>query len=113
MDTNTHIISQSTHETRFVFQDFEYTSNHEGIDVMCDAIFCNSTDYSRQCLQSCNPTARRSFHVAGPAVSGARDSSVSSADVYVSPSTVQEVKDIDATASTDVVSENTTFDGWK
>ncbi|XP_053399313.1 deleted in malignant brain tumors 1 protein-like [Mercenaria mercenaria] len=55
MDSNTHIISQSSHETRFVFEDFEYTSNHEGLYVFCDAIFCRSSDYSRQCMQTCNP----------------------------------------------------------
>lgn len=63
VDTNTHIISQSAHETRFVFQDFEYTSNHEGIYVFCDAVFCSSHDYSRQCQQTCNPIIRRNVHV--------------------------------------------------
>ena len=55
VDANTHIISQSTHETRFVFQDFEYASNHEGLDIHCDATFCATSDYSQQCLQTCNP----------------------------------------------------------
>lgn len=55
MDVNTHIISQSAHETRYVFEDFEYTSNHEGIYVYCDTVFCRSSDYSRQCMQTCNP----------------------------------------------------------
>ena len=55
VDANTHIISQSTHETRFVFQDFEYASNHEGLDIHCDATFCATADYSQQCLQTCNP----------------------------------------------------------
>ena len=55
VDVNTHIISQSTHETRFVFQDFEYASNHEGLDIYCDATFCATSDYSQQCMQTCNP----------------------------------------------------------
>ncbi|KAH3842061.1 hypothetical protein DPMN_115549 [Dreissena polymorpha] len=63
VDTNTHLISQSTHETRFVFQDFEYTSNHQGIHVMCDATFCSTFDYSRQCTQTCNPIIRRNVNV--------------------------------------------------
>ncbi|XP_052794511.1 deleted in malignant brain tumors 1 protein-like isoform X2 [Mya arenaria] len=63
MDSNTHLISQSAHETRFVFKDFEYTSSHEGIDVECDTTFCSSHDYSRQCTQTCNPVIRRSGHV--------------------------------------------------
>ncbi|XP_052791896.1 deleted in malignant brain tumors 1 protein-like [Mya arenaria] len=63
MDSNTHLISQSAHETRFVFKDFEYTSSHEGIDVECDTTFCSSHDYSRQCTQTCNPVIRRSGHL--------------------------------------------------
>ncbi|KAH3842038.1 hypothetical protein DPMN_115526 [Dreissena polymorpha] len=63
VDTNTHLISQSTHETRFVFQNFEYMSNHQGIHVMCDATFCSTSDYSRQCTQTCNPTIRRNVDV--------------------------------------------------
>ncbi|XP_053383676.1 oncoprotein-induced transcript 3 protein-like [Mercenaria mercenaria] len=54
VNTNTHIISQSTHATRFVFESFEYSNSHEGIYVFCDAIFCNS-DRSAQCRQTCNP----------------------------------------------------------
>ncbi|XP_052794516.1 uncharacterized protein LOC128227747 [Mya arenaria] len=49
MDSNTHLISQSAHETRFVFKDFDYTNSHEGIDVTCDATFCSASDVSRQC----------------------------------------------------------------
>ncbi|XP_052276800.1 deleted in malignant brain tumors 1 protein-like [Dreissena polymorpha] len=63
VDANTHLISQSTHETRFVFKDFEYTSDHQGIHVMCDATFCSTSDYSRQCTQTCNPTIRRNVNV--------------------------------------------------
>ncbi|KAL4221647.1 Scavenger receptor Cys-rich [Mactra antiquata] len=59
VDSNTHIISQSSHETRFVFQDFEYTHNQQGIHVFCDAKFCAANDYSRDCMQACNPIIRR------------------------------------------------------
>ncbi|XP_053385235.1 uncharacterized protein LOC128550354 [Mercenaria mercenaria] len=55
VNTNTHIISQSTHETRFVFDSFEYSNSHEEIYVFCDALFCNSSDWSAQCRQTCNP----------------------------------------------------------
>ncbi|XP_053389049.1 deleted in malignant brain tumors 1 protein-like [Mercenaria mercenaria] len=54
VDGNTHIISQSTHETRFVFQDFEYLTNDEGLDIYCNATFCDSKDYSYGCVQTCN-----------------------------------------------------------
>ncbi|XP_060607118.1 CUB and zona pellucida-like domain-containing protein 1 [Ruditapes philippinarum] len=63
VDTNTHIISQSSHETKFVFDNFEYTSNHEGIYMFCDTIFCNTHDYSAKCRQSCNPVIRRKISV--------------------------------------------------
>ncbi|XP_053387839.1 uncharacterized protein LOC123542581 [Mercenaria mercenaria] len=54
VDSNTHIISQSTHETRFVFQDFEYLTNDEGLDIYCNATFCDSKDYSSGCVQACH-----------------------------------------------------------
>ncbi|KAK3590907.1 hypothetical protein CHS0354_020885 [Potamilus streckersoni] len=59
-DANTHYISQSTHETKFMFRDFEYTSNSEGLYLYCDATFCETSDYSNQCQQSCNPIGKRS-----------------------------------------------------
>ncbi|KAK3599691.1 hypothetical protein CHS0354_037162 [Potamilus streckersoni] len=58
-DVNTHYISQSTHETKFIFRDFEYTSNHEGLYLYCDATFCETSDYSNECQQSCNPRGKR------------------------------------------------------
>ncbi|XP_053376834.1 neurogenic locus notch homolog protein 1-like [Mercenaria mercenaria] len=55
VDSNTHIISQSTHETRFVFQDFEYSTNREGLNIYCNATFCETKDFSPGCAQSCIP----------------------------------------------------------
>ncbi|KAJ8311383.1 LOW QUALITY PROTEIN: hypothetical protein KUTeg_010738 [Tegillarca granosa] len=37
MDPNTHIISQSTHETRFKFQDFEYSTDHDNLYIYYSA----------------------------------------------------------------------------
>ncbi|KAH3837194.1 hypothetical protein DPMN_110574 [Dreissena polymorpha] len=54
VDGNTHIMSQSTHETTFMFQDFEYTGNPEGLDVYCNATFCQASDFTPTCLQACN-----------------------------------------------------------
>ncbi|XP_060579997.1 CUB and zona pellucida-like domain-containing protein 1 [Ruditapes philippinarum] len=53
VDSSTHIISQSTHETSFVFTDFEYLTNDEGLDIICNATFCDARDYSAECSQSC------------------------------------------------------------
>ncbi|XP_045164170.2 zona pellucida sperm-binding protein 2-like [Mercenaria mercenaria] len=53
VDSNTHIMSQSTHETRFVFQDFVYFSNREGLNIHCNATFCETKDFSPGCTQSC------------------------------------------------------------
>ncbi|XP_053391822.1 CUB and zona pellucida-like domain-containing protein 1 [Mercenaria mercenaria] len=53
VDSNTHIISQSTHETRFVFRDFEYSTNKEGLNIYCNATFCETKDYSPGIAQSC------------------------------------------------------------
>lgn len=52
-DGSTHIISQSTHETKFVFRDFEYLTLNEGLDIFCNATFCNSSDFSPVCTQAC------------------------------------------------------------
>lgn len=54
-DSNTHFIFQSTHETRFVFQDFESKRGQEGFDIKCDVTFCQASDTSPGCLQTCNP----------------------------------------------------------
>ncbi|KAK3087871.1 hypothetical protein FSP39_011764, partial [Pinctada imbricata] len=47
IDRNAHFISQTTHETRFVFQDFEFAGNHASLYLFCNATFCNSRDFSR------------------------------------------------------------------
>jgi len=65
VDPNTHTISQTTHETRFVFQDFEYTSDHSGIDVRCTASFCGVKDHSSKCTQTCHHVARRAWGAEG------------------------------------------------
>ncbi|XP_053397567.1 CUB and zona pellucida-like domain-containing protein 1 isoform X2 [Mercenaria mercenaria] len=59
IDTNTHIISQSSHETRFLFEDFEYADSHNGLYMKCEAIFCTSLDWSTRCRQKCIPVVRR------------------------------------------------------
>ncbi|KAL3884621.1 hypothetical protein ACJMK2_024748, partial [Sinanodonta woodiana] len=58
-DENTRYISQSKHETKFMFRDFEYASNHEGLYLYCDATFCETSNYSYQCQQSCDPSGKR------------------------------------------------------
>ena len=51
---NTQLMGTSTTEMRFSFEDMEFTTNHEGIDVFCDAVFCNVNDYSSRCTSDCN-----------------------------------------------------------
>ncbi|KAL4221645.1 CUB and zona pellucida-like domains 1 [Mactra antiquata] len=55
VDSNTHISSQSFHETRFVFKGFQYANNRGDLLVSCDAKFCGTHDNSPECLQVCNP----------------------------------------------------------
>ncbi|XP_033726100.1 deleted in malignant brain tumors 1 protein-like isoform X2 [Pecten maximus] len=62
-DVNTHVIHQSSHETRFVFRDFEY-SNQDDLYLYCTATFCNVTDDSSACDQSCHNVQRRSIQSA-------------------------------------------------
>ena len=54
VDTKTTILSQGTHETRFYFTVFEFGANHENVYVTCNATFCTASDYSPECLQTCN-----------------------------------------------------------
>ncbi|XP_078312094.1 uncharacterized protein LOC111136198 [Crassostrea virginica] len=54
IDPNARIISQSTHETRFYFQDFEFSTNPNSLYLHCNATFCKSNDYSADCEQSCH-----------------------------------------------------------
>ncbi|CAC5405245.1 unnamed protein product [Mytilus coruscus] len=60
VDRNTFITSQSTHETRFHFQDFEYAGHPDSMLVHCNATFCKSNDYSSECEPQCkhNSTAK-------------------------------------------------------
>ncbi|XP_033725598.1 deleted in malignant brain tumors 1 protein-like isoform X2 [Pecten maximus] len=59
-DTNTRVQYLSSHETRFVFRDFEYSTNQDDLYLFCTATFCNVTDYSSACDQSCHNVKRRS-----------------------------------------------------
>ncbi|XP_069109314.1 LOW QUALITY PROTEIN: CUB and zona pellucida-like domain-containing protein 1 [Argopecten irradians] len=59
-DVNTHVLYLSSHETRFVFRDFEYDTNQDNLYLFCTATFCNVTDYSSACDQSCHSVKRRS-----------------------------------------------------
>lgn len=57
-DPNAVITSQSTHETRFYFQDFEYANHPNSMYVHCNATFCNVNDYSRACEPQCSHQKR-------------------------------------------------------
>ena len=54
IDPNARIISQSTQETRFYFQYFEFSTNRDSLYLHCNATFCKSNDYSANCEQSCH-----------------------------------------------------------
>ncbi|XP_062575526.1 deleted in malignant brain tumors 1 protein-like [Saccostrea cucullata] len=59
IDPNARILSQTTHETRFYFQDFEYSTNHDSLYLHCNATFCKSNDYSASCEQACSHPRKR------------------------------------------------------
>ncbi|XP_063437302.1 deleted in malignant brain tumors 1 protein-like [Mytilus trossulus] len=52
------ITTKSTHETRFHFQDFEYAFHPDSMYVHCNATFCHSNDYSRDCEPRCSNRKR-------------------------------------------------------
>ncbi|XP_069101974.1 uncharacterized protein [Argopecten irradians] len=63
-DMNTHVLYLSSHDTRFVFRDFEYDTNQDNLYLFCTATFCNVTDYSSACDQSCHSVKKRSVQSA-------------------------------------------------
>ncbi|WAR30646.1 DMBT1-like protein [Mya arenaria] len=52
-DPYTHILSQGTHETRFVFNAFEFPQSHDSVYVYCNTTFCDTADSSVRCTQTC------------------------------------------------------------
>ena len=62
VDRNTFVTSQSTHETRFHFQDFEYAGHPDSMFVHCNATFCKSNDYSSECEPQCKHSKRIGHH---------------------------------------------------
>ncbi|CAG2225442.1 unnamed protein product [Mytilus edulis] len=52
------ITTKSTHETRFHFQDFEYAFHPDSMYVHCNATFCHTNDYSRDCEPRCGNRKR-------------------------------------------------------
>ncbi|XP_052085109.1 uncharacterized protein LOC127722254, partial [Mytilus californianus] len=62
VDRNTFVTSQSTHETRFHFQDFEYAGHPDSMFVHCNATFCKSNDYSSECEPQCKHSKRMGHH---------------------------------------------------
>ena len=58
-DVNTHVIRATGHETKFMFQDFQYTSSHDGLYLFCETVFCSVDDNSAPCQQKCNTGRKR------------------------------------------------------
>lgn len=54
VDPETHIFSQGTHETRFVFSAFEFPQTHNSVYIFCNSTFCKTTDTSDMCTQICH-----------------------------------------------------------
>lgn len=55
-DSTTHIISQTKHETTFVFSSFEFQTNKDNVFVECSTTFCLTGDNSVACQQVCHTT---------------------------------------------------------
>lgn len=58
-DPDTRVVMRTSHETRFVFQDFEYSVNHKSLYIFCEANFCRETDYSSVCNRACPDNRKR------------------------------------------------------
>ncbi|XP_061172005.1 deleted in malignant brain tumors 1 protein-like [Saccostrea echinata] len=54
VDPSTQIVSQGTHETRFLFNAFVFPSNQNAVYISCNATFCSTNDLSSKCAQTCH-----------------------------------------------------------
>lgn len=54
VDPSTQIVSQGTHETRFMFNAFVFPSNQNAVYISCNATFCSTGDLSSKCSQTCH-----------------------------------------------------------
>ncbi|XP_052216853.1 IgGFc-binding protein-like isoform X3 [Dreissena polymorpha] len=61
MDANTHFLSQTDHETRFVFQAFQMSGSDHRLYIKCDATLCDTSDMtsSQQCDQRPHCTKKK------------------------------------------------------
>ncbi|XP_069142270.1 CUB and zona pellucida-like domain-containing protein 1 [Argopecten irradians] len=59
-DVNTRVLSILPHETKFVFRDFEYSTDLHNLYLYCTVTFCNRTDNSSLCDQQCHQRSPRS-----------------------------------------------------
>jgi hypothetical protein len=53
-ESNTKIISQGVHETKFSFNDFEFHNSKDNVYVECNATFCQKYDKTPACNQVCH-----------------------------------------------------------
>ncbi|KAL4216375.1 Deleted in malignant brain tumors 1 protein-like [Mactra antiquata] len=56
VDPGTTITSQGNHETRFVFQTFEFSQARNSVYVYCNATYCDVHDVTDRCTQVCHGT---------------------------------------------------------
>ncbi|XP_052221856.1 CUB and zona pellucida-like domain-containing protein 1 [Dreissena polymorpha] len=52
-DPYTQILPQGAHETKFVFNAFEFPQAHDSVYIYCTATFCQTNNASRRCTQTC------------------------------------------------------------
>ncbi|KAH3781274.1 hypothetical protein DPMN_159099 [Dreissena polymorpha] len=61
MNAHTHFLSQTDHETRFVFQAFQMSGSDHRLYIKCDATLCDTSDVtsSQQCDQRPHCTKKK------------------------------------------------------
>ncbi|XP_060084161.1 protein eyes shut homolog [Ylistrum balloti] len=60
-DISSRVLYITPHETRFVFRDFEYSTDQDNLYLYCTVTFCNTTDNSSVCDQQCHQRMVRSI----------------------------------------------------
>ncbi|XP_078312996.1 uncharacterized protein LOC111133966 isoform X2 [Crassostrea virginica] len=53
IDPNAVIFYQTAHETRFSFQYFDFSTDHDSVQLYCNATFCQTNDHSLACQPKC------------------------------------------------------------
>ncbi|XP_056005144.1 deleted in malignant brain tumors 1 protein-like [Ostrea edulis] len=62
LDPNAAIISEKTHETKFYFEDMQFSNNPRSLYIICSFTICNALEHNSTCDQSCDTQKHGGHH---------------------------------------------------